>query len=108
MLRWDYPGPMSLFSKKKRAAKPKPRLVSVNYRDLGPNPHMNPEHGYVYKWGLAGPPAVGLWVWVNGDGEQTTAVVCNTNASLPKGFRLGEIKTVSRLVSGRDLKRAGA
>lgn len=99
---------MSLFSKKKPAAKPAPRLVSVNLRELGPNPYINPNGGYVYKWGLAEPPTVGQWVWVNANGDQMTAVVCSTTATLPTGFRLNEIKTISRLVSDRDIKRAGA
>ncbi len=69
---------------------------------------MNPGSGYVYKWGLAQRPTIGLWVWVDANGDQKTAVVVNTAAAMPKGFRLSDIKTVSRLVSGRDLKRAGA
>ena len=69
---------------------------------------MNQGGGYVYKWGLAQPPTVGLWVWVDASGYKSTAVVIDAAASLPKGFRLSEIKTISQLVSARDIKRAGA
>jgi len=83
-----------------------PRLVSVNYREVGNLKRPYPQNGYVYIWSLPSEPTAGTWVWVEGAGGLTTAMVCHAAANMPDGFHLGELKAVVGLVDDRRVKTA--
>lgn len=85
------------------------RLVKVGFQEiesvLSRGPNLDTGRGYTYRWALSEEPTIGLLVVVDSVNGQGTAVVCDSNAPVPKGFQVSELKPVRRLVTQKEIQK---